>query len=89
MPRFHPKLHEIVQKRFDELRVKTLINARAEIPEGGYEALNESGDGGEVILKDGRRIKADYVVRFLSLFLSCLSTRATLSSTHANAHSML
>ncbi|GAA6017902.1 hypothetical protein JCM10207_003493 [Rhodosporidiobolus poonsookiae] len=65
MPRFHPKLHEIVQKRFDELGVKTVLNVRADIPEGGYEALNESGEGGEVVLKDGRRIKADYVIHAL------------------------
>ncbi|GAA6039527.1 hypothetical protein JCM8097_008368 [Rhodosporidiobolus ruineniae] len=64
MPRFHPRLHEIVLKRFEELGIKSVLNVRAEIPEGGYEGLNERG-GGEVVLKDGRRIKADYVIHAL------------------------
>ncbi|GAA5987008.1 hypothetical protein JCM11641_004417 [Rhodosporidiobolus odoratus] len=64
MPRFHPKLHEIVQARFDELGVRTLSNVRAKIPEGGYEKLNEAG-GGEVELENGRRVKANYVIHAL------------------------
>ncbi|GAA6003325.1 NAD(P)/FAD-dependent oxidoreductase [Rhodotorula paludigena] len=64
MPRFHPQLHDIVSKRFAELGVNTITGVRAEVPEGGYERLNEQG-GGEIVLKDGRRIKADYVVHAL------------------------
>ncbi|GAA5859284.1 hypothetical protein JCM8547_008952 [Rhodosporidiobolus lusitaniae] len=65
MPRFHPKLNEIVLARFEELGIKTELGVRAEIPEGGYESLNEGEGGGEVVLQDGRRIKADYVIHAL------------------------
>ncbi|BGP51958.1 hypothetical protein JCM10450v2_007918 [Rhodotorula kratochvilovae] len=64
MPRFHPALHELVLKRFEELGVTTVLGVRAEMPEGGYEALNERG-GGEVRLQDGRAVKADYVIHAL------------------------
>ncbi|TNY20309.1 putative oxidoreductase [Rhodotorula diobovata] len=64
MPRFHPALHDLVLKRFDELGVKTVLGVRAEVPEGGYEAVNERG-GGEVKLVDGRALKADYVIHAL------------------------
>jgi len=62
MPRFHPALHDLVQKRFDDLGVKIVLGVRAEVPEGGYEALNARG-GGAVRLTDGREVRADYVVR--------------------------
>lgn len=46
-----------------------MLGTRAEVPPEGWEGLNESGagggGGGEVVLMDGRRIEADYVVRFL------------------------
>ncbi|GAA5912987.1 hypothetical protein JCM6882_008890 [Rhodosporidiobolus microsporus] len=64
MPRFHPRLHEIVAKRFEELGVKCVTGVRARVPEGGYEGVNERG-GGEVELSDGRKIKADYVIHAL------------------------
>ncbi|GAA6052818.1 hypothetical protein JCM3770_006267 [Rhodotorula araucariae] len=64
MPRFHPALHDLVLKRFEELGIKTVLGVRAEMPDGGYDALNEQG-GGEVRLKDGRTVKADYVIHAL------------------------
>ncbi|GAA5940125.1 hypothetical protein JCM3775_007270 [Rhodotorula graminis] len=64
MPRFHPALHDLVQKRFDDLGVKTLLGVRADVPEGGYEALNERG-GGAVRLNDGSEVRADYVIHAL------------------------
>ncbi|GAA5834308.1 hypothetical protein JCM11251_007954 [Rhodosporidiobolus azoricus] len=66
MPRFHPALHSIVQKRFDELGVNSITGVKAKVPEGkgGYEELNERG-GGEVELSDGRKIRADHVIHAL------------------------
>lgn len=56
MPRFHPALHDLVMKRFDELGVKTVLGSRAVVPEDGFEGASE------VRTQDGRIVKADYVV---------------------------
>ncbi|GAA5842837.1 hypothetical protein JCM9279_003999 [Rhodotorula babjevae] len=86
MPRFHPALHDLVQRRFDDLGVQTVLGVRAEVPEGGYEALNERG-GGTVRLTDGREVRADYVIHALgqspnSQLLSSSLPSAILSSSY-------
>ncbi|GAA5870513.1 hypothetical protein JCM1840_004787 [Sporobolomyces johnsonii] len=60
MPRFHPALHEIVKKRFDELGIKTVLGSRAKVPEGGFDGWRE---GDEVETVDGKKVKADYVIQ--------------------------
>ncbi|KAM0748243.1 FAD/NAD(P)-binding domain-containing protein [Meredithblackwellia eburnea MCA 4105] len=59
MSRFHPKIHEIVSKRFEELGVKTVLGSRAKIPAGGWEAVK---DGGVVELQDGRKVEGDLII---------------------------
>jgi pyruvate/2-oxoglutarate dehydrogenase complex dihydrolipoamide dehydrogenase (E3) component len=56
MPRFHPLLHETVQKRFDDLGIKTVLGSRAVVPEGGFEGVKQ------VTTVDRRIVEADYVV---------------------------
>lgn len=56
MPRFHPLLHETCMKRFEELKIKTVLGSRAVVPEGGFAGVKE------VKLEDGRVIEADFVV---------------------------
>lgn len=68
MPRFHPALHDLVLRRLEELGVEVVLGTRAEVPEGGWEGVNESGKGGKVRLTDGREVEADYVVRSRPLF---------------------
>lgn len=55
MPRFHPLLHETCMKRFDELKIKTVLGSRAIVPEGGFAGVKE------VKLVDGRTVEADFV----------------------------
>lgn len=56
MPRFHPQLHEICMKRFEELGIKTVLGSRAVVPEGGYEGVKE------VRTEAGKVVEADFVV---------------------------
>lgn len=56
MPRFHPLLHETCMKRFEDLKIKTVLGSRAVVPEGGFAGVKE------VKLKDGRTVEADFVV---------------------------
>ncbi|KAJ5162512.1 hypothetical protein N7492_007904 [Penicillium capsulatum] len=36
MPNFHPQLHDLIKRRFDELGVKLITGARVSIPPGGF-----------------------------------------------------
>ncbi|KAJ8291484.1 Fe-regulated protein 8 [Rhodotorula toruloides] len=83
MPRFHPALHDLVLRRLEELGVEVVLGTRAEVPEGGWEGVNESGKGGKVRLTDGREVEADYVIHALgqtpnSSLLSTLSPSSIL-----------
>ncbi|GAA5924966.1 hypothetical protein JCM1841_005381 [Sporobolomyces salmonicolor] len=60
MPRFHPALHEIVKKRFDELGIKTILGSRAKVPQCGFDGWRE---GDEVETVDGKKVRADYVIQ--------------------------
>lgn len=59
MPRFHPKLSEIVLAEFDKLGVKTVLGSRAKVPEGGFDMTGPT----VVETQDGRTVEADFVVR--------------------------
>ncbi|KAK4053980.1 hypothetical protein OIO90_003625 [Microbotryomycetes sp. JL221] len=56
MPRFHPGLHELVMKRFEELGIKTVLGTRAIVPPEGFESATR------VETQDGRTIEADVVI---------------------------
>jgi NADH dehydrogenase FAD-containing subunit len=36
MPNFHPRLHEIIEKRFEELGIRLITGSRVKIPSGGF-----------------------------------------------------
>ncbi|KAI5480644.1 hypothetical protein MNV49_007571 [Pseudohyphozyma bogoriensis] len=59
MPRFHPALHEIVAKRFDELGVKAILGSRAKVPAGGWESV---WNGGVVELENGEKVEGDLII---------------------------
>lgn len=57
MPRFHPKLSEIVLEKLGEIGVETVLGSRARIPESGVvEGVKE------LHLEDGRVIAADLII---------------------------
>ncbi|KIR26356.1 oxidoreductase [Cryptococcus deuterogattii LA55] len=59
MPRFHPKLHEIVSDRFKELGVHLVTNNRVTVPAEGFP---NDGSTFSVTLKDGTSIPAQLVI---------------------------
>ncbi|KZM20096.1 flavin adenine dinucleotide binding [Ascochyta rabiei] len=59
MNKFHPGLHAIVQQRFDELGVQTVLGKRVKLPEAGYPT---NGTTFDVELVDGTRISADFAI---------------------------
>ncbi|GAA6062518.1 hypothetical protein JCM10212_001568 [Sporobolomyces blumeae] len=59
MPRFHPRLSEIVKARFAELGIKTVLGSRARVPNGGFEGWR----GGAIELENGDRVPADYIIQ--------------------------
>lgn len=59
MPRFHPMFHDLLSGRFKELGVKTVLNTRVVIPEGGFPNNGATFDVG---LNDGSSIKAQLVI---------------------------
>ncbi|SCZ99615.1 BZ3500_MvSof-1268-A1-R1_Chr3-1g06154 [Microbotryum saponariae] len=61
MPRFHPQLHELVMKRFQELGIKTILGSRAVIPAEGFNVEGREGKQA-VRTQNGDEVKADYVI---------------------------
>lgn len=57
MPRFHPNLHTLIMKRFEELGITSVLGSRAKVPAGGFNGVRR------VELEDGRIIEAELVVR--------------------------
>jgi hypothetical protein len=64
MNRFHPALHEIIEKRCTELGVEMRLGSRVKLPVGGYPS---DGRMFEVELEDGSRILSDFAVSLFSL----------------------
>ncbi|KAI0264925.1 FAD/NAD-P-binding domain-containing protein [Gloeopeniophorella convolvens] len=60
MHKFHPKLHELIAARAEELGVDVLLNERVAIPEGGFP---DDGAEFDVELSSGRRLPADLAIR--------------------------
>lgn len=61
MNRFHPALHEIIEKRCRELGVEMRLGSRVKLPIGGYPS---DGRSFEVEMEDGSSIPSDFAVRF-------------------------
>ncbi|KAJ4334038.1 hypothetical protein N0V95_009272, partial [Ascochyta clinopodiicola] len=59
MNKFHPQLHAVVQQRFDELGVQTVLGKRVKLPETGYPT---DGTEFKVELVDGTKIPADFAI---------------------------
>ena len=59
MPRYHPRLHEIIKNRFDQLGVDLIIENRVVVPADGFPL---DGSEFDVELKDGRKIPAQLVI---------------------------
>lgn len=59
MPNFHPRLHEIIKGRFDELGVKLITDARVKIPDGGFP---QAGNSFEVDLTNGTSQSTQLVI---------------------------
>lgn len=59
MPNFHPRLHEIIQKRFDELGIKLITGSRVMIPNGGFP---NDGSTFDVELTNGTTESTEFVI---------------------------
>lgn len=59
MPNFHPRLHEIIQKRFDELGIKLITGSRVKIPNGGFP---NDGSTFDVELTNGTTESTEFVI---------------------------
>ncbi|CEO58272.1 hypothetical protein PMG11_03003 [Penicillium brasilianum] len=59
MPSFHPRLHEIIQKRFDELGVRLITGSRVKIPPGGFP---NDGNTFDVQLTNGTTESTELVI---------------------------
>nr|ADO29929.1 hypothetical protein PP107 [Penicillium paxilli] len=62
MPNFHPKLHELIKRRFDELGIKLITDSRVVIPPGGFSNLNDGGNPFEVKLTNGGTESTEFVI---------------------------
>lgn len=59
MPSFHPRLHEIIQKRFDELGIRLITGSRVKIPAGGFP---NDGSTFDVQLSNGMTESTEFVI---------------------------
>lgn len=59
MPNFHPRLNEIIQKRFDELGIRLITGSRVKIPPGGFP---NDGSTFNVQLTNGRMQSTEFVI---------------------------
>jgi NADH dehydrogenase FAD-containing subunit len=59
MPKYHPKLHEIIKQRFDVLGVDLITENRVIVPSDGFPL---DGSNFDVELRDGRKIPAQLVI---------------------------
>ncbi|SGY85969.1 BQ5605_C009g05792 [Microbotryum silenes-dioicae] len=62
MPRFHPQLHELVMKRFQELGITTVLGSRAVIPAEGFNV--QGREEKQVIESTGQTPNSAYLASF-------------------------
>ena len=60
MHKFHPKLHELISARAEELGLKVVLNERVKVPEDGFP---EDGSEFDLELLSGSCLRTDLVVR--------------------------
>lgn len=62
MNKFHPELHHVVARRFDERGIKTVLGTRVKLPvSGGFPAFSY-GQMFDVEMQDGGKVQADLVL---------------------------
>lgn len=59
MPNFHPQLHEIVKRRFDEMGIRLITGSRVTIPPGGF---SNTGSPFDVELTNGTIESTEFVI---------------------------
>ncbi|KAF7158933.1 hypothetical protein CNMCM5623_004112 [Aspergillus felis] len=59
MPLFHEQLHEVIKKRFDELGVRLIVNARVSVPSEGFPT---DGKPFDVQLTNGSSVSTEFVI---------------------------
>ncbi|KAJ5111994.1 hypothetical protein N7532_000039 [Penicillium argentinense] len=59
MPNFHPQLHDLIKKRFDELGIRLVTGSRVTIPEGGFP---NNGKPFDVQLTNGTIESTEFVI---------------------------
>ena len=59
MPNFHPQLHELIKRRFDELGIRLITGSRVSIPEGGFP---NDGTAFQVKLTNGSTESTELVI---------------------------
>lgn len=60
MSKFHPRLHGVVQERFEELGVKTVLGrGRVKVPQEGYPT---DGSVFEAEVQDGTKVESDFAI---------------------------
>ncbi|KAI9456055.1 FAD/NAD-P-binding domain-containing protein [Lactarius psammicola] len=60
MHKFHPKLHDLISARAEELGVKMVLNERVKVPADGFP---DDGSEFDVDLLSGSHLRADLVIR--------------------------
>jgi NADH dehydrogenase FAD-containing subunit len=60
MHKFHPKLHELISARAQELGIKLVLKERVKVPEHGFP---DDGSEFDVDLLSGSSLRADLLVR--------------------------
>jgi NADH dehydrogenase FAD-containing subunit len=59
MPNFHPALHDLIKRRFDELNIKLITGSRVSLPTGGYP---NDGSTFQVQLTNGTSESTQFVI---------------------------
>ncbi|KAF7137102.1 hypothetical protein CNMCM5793_007115 [Aspergillus hiratsukae] len=59
MPLFHEQLHELIKKRFDELGVRLITDARVSVPLEGFPT---NGRAFDVQLTNGSKVSTEFVI---------------------------
>ena len=60
MPKFDPKLHDIIKRRFDELGISLITGARVVIPPGGFPSTNQTSF--DVRITNAPTVSAEFVI---------------------------
>lgn len=60
MNKYHPKFHELIMDRCNELGIEVITNDRVKIPAGGFPV--DSSARFDVELTSGKKVPADFVV---------------------------